>query len=140
MRKQKRKLYPGDLTDTEWDEVKNVIKEDVYCGPRGRTKYPRREMFNAIFYVLRTGCQWTDLPHDFPPWKSVYARFSTLFLLSTRSSPCSSASAPRLLLLLSLHLRHPHLRGGTAPLRPSLEVCVRTILKMERQEDIRKAQ
>lgn len=75
MRKQKRKSYPGDLTDYEWDEVKNIIKEDVYCGPKGRTKYPRREMFDAIFYVLRTGCQWTDLPHDFPPWKSVYAQY-----------------------------------------------------------------
>jgi len=30
---------------------------------------------NAILYVLRTGCQWTDLPHDFPPWKSVYSQF-----------------------------------------------------------------
>jgi transposase len=32
-------------------------------------------MFNAIFYVLRTGCRWIDLPHDFPPWKSVYSQF-----------------------------------------------------------------
>mgnify|MGYP001364814203 CR=1 FL=1 len=38
-------------------------------------KYSRKEMLNAILYVLRTGCQWTDLPHDFPPWKSVYSQF-----------------------------------------------------------------
>ncbi|MBS4165658.1 hypothetical protein NEOC65_000723 [Neochlamydia sp. AcF65] len=38
-------------------------------------KHPKREMLNAIFYVLRTGCQWTDLPYDLPPWKSVYSQF-----------------------------------------------------------------
>ena len=75
MSKLKRKPYPGDLTDKEWDTLSDLIKEDIYYGPKGRTKYPRREMFNAIFYLLRTGCQWTDLPHDFPPWKSVYAQF-----------------------------------------------------------------
>jgi transposase len=75
MRKLKRKRYPGDLTDTEWDKIKHLIKEDVYFGVKGRTKYSRKEMLNAIFYVLRTGCQWTDLPNDFPPWKSVYAQF-----------------------------------------------------------------
>lgn len=75
MRRLKRKQYPGDLTDTEWDKIKHLIKEDVYFGAKGRTKYPRKEMLNAIFYVLRTGCQWTDLPNDFPPWKSVYAQF-----------------------------------------------------------------
>ena len=75
MRKQKRKQYPGDLTDVEWDKIKHLIKQDVYFGKRGRTKYARREMLDAIFYVLRTGCQWTDLPNDFPPWKSVYAQF-----------------------------------------------------------------
>ena len=38
-------------------------------------KYPRREILNAIFYVLRTGSQWRHLPHDFPPWGSVYLQF-----------------------------------------------------------------
>lgn len=32
-------------------------------------------MLNAIFYVLRTGCQWRDLPNDFPPWSAVYMQF-----------------------------------------------------------------
>jgi transposase len=47
----------------------------VYRSAGAKGKYSRREMLNAIFYVLRTGCQWTDLPHDFPPWKSVYSQF-----------------------------------------------------------------
>ena len=32
-------------------------------------------MFNAIFYILRTGCQWRDMPNDLPPWRAVYAQF-----------------------------------------------------------------
>jgi transposase len=35
-------------------------------------EYPLRELFNAVRYVVRTGCQWRFLPHDFPPWTAVY--------------------------------------------------------------------
>lgn len=38
-------------------------------------KYSKREILNAIFYVMRTGCQWRYLPHDFPHWMSVYTQF-----------------------------------------------------------------
>lgn len=41
---------------------------------RGR-KYPLREVWNAIFYQVRTGCQWRYLPHDLPPWESVREYF-----------------------------------------------------------------
>src|SRR5215210_848841 len=37
--------------------------------------YPLREIINAIFYVVRSGCSWRLLPHDFPPWRSVYHCF-----------------------------------------------------------------
>ena len=44
--------------------------------PGGRpAKYSRREIVNAIFYVLRTGCSWRLRPHDFPPWRSVFSYF-----------------------------------------------------------------
>jgi transposase len=39
--------------------------------------YARREIVNAILYVLRTGCQWRAIPHDLPPWQLVYAYFRT---------------------------------------------------------------
>ena len=39
--------------------------------------YPRREIVNAIRYVLRTGCSWRMLPHDLPPWRIVFHYFST---------------------------------------------------------------
>ena len=70
-----RKPYPRDLSDKEWSEIEPLVYEGVYRGSGCKGKYSRREMFNAILYVLRTGCQWSDLPHDFPPWKSVYSQF-----------------------------------------------------------------
>ena len=66
----KRKAYPTDLTDTEW-----AILEPLVPAPKsgGRpTKWPRREIINAVFYVLRSGEAWRLLPHDFPPWQTVY--------------------------------------------------------------------
>jgi transposase len=70
-----RKSYPDDLTDREWELIKDLATEQL--NPRGRKgKYSKREMLNAIFYLLRSGCSWRLLPHDFPPWKSVYAQFS----------------------------------------------------------------
>jgi transposase len=71
----KRKSYPDDLTDQEWEQIQDLATEQL--NPRGRKgKYSKREMLNAIFYLLRSGCSWRLLPHDFPPWKSVYAQFS----------------------------------------------------------------
>lgn len=69
-----RKAYPDDLTDTEWELIEPILSDSKV--KQGRApKYPRREILNAIFYVLRTGCQWRHLPHDFPPWGSVYLQF-----------------------------------------------------------------
>ena len=46
--------------------------------PGGRPiTYPRREIVNAIRYVLRTGCSWRMLPHDLPPWRIVFHYFRT---------------------------------------------------------------
>ena len=70
-----RKSYPSDLSNQEWEQVWPLLQEGVYRKAGSKGKYSRREMLNSIFYVLRTGCQWTDLPHDFPPWKSVYSQF-----------------------------------------------------------------
>lgn len=65
--------YPSDLTDAEWKEIAPVFEPS---GGRGRpATVPRREILNAIFYVLRTGCAWRSLPRDFPKWQNVYAHF-----------------------------------------------------------------
>jgi len=68
-----RQPYPTDLTDKEWA----LLAPDVPTAkPGGRPeKYPTREILNGIFYILRGGCAWRLLPHDFPPWQIVYQYF-----------------------------------------------------------------
>ena len=58
--------YPSDLTDEEWQIIESLVPP-VESGGRP-AEHGRREIVNAIFYVLRTGCQWRFLPHDFPSW------------------------------------------------------------------------
>lgn len=69
-----RKPYPDDLNDEEWKLIQPILEEVKKI--KGRPPvHDRREILNALFYVLRTGCQWRHLPHDFPPWKAVYGQF-----------------------------------------------------------------
>jgi transposase len=61
--------YPSDLTDEQWA----LIEPMVPVKPGGRpAKYPRRRIVEAVLYLNRTGCSWRQLPHDFPPWDTVY--------------------------------------------------------------------
>jgi putative transposase len=66
--------YPSDLTDAQWEAIKDLIPP-AKRGGRPRTTDLRR-VFNAINYLLRTGCQWAFLPRDFPPKSTVYEYFS----------------------------------------------------------------
>lgn len=71
--KIKRKLYPSDLTDKQWLQIKPLIppaKSNNKDGGRERT-IDMQEVLNAIFYLLRSGCSWRMLPHDFPQWEIV---------------------------------------------------------------------
>lgn len=69
----KRKAYPSDLSDAEWEVLKPLLPEPKVRGRKRKVNL--REIVNAIFYVLRTGCQWDYLPHDFPPADTVYGYF-----------------------------------------------------------------
>ena len=89
--------YPSDLTDTEWELVKPFIR------PAKRGGRPRsvdiREVLNAIFYVLSTGCQWNAIPSDLPPrstvwdyldlweWTAPSPAFTTRFTSRAASAP-----------------------------------------------------
>ena len=65
-----RKPSPPDLTDREWALIAPLVPA---AKPGGRPeKYPTREILDALFYLLRGGCAWRLLPHDFPPWQLVY--------------------------------------------------------------------
>jgi hypothetical protein len=59
-----RRAYPTDLSDAEWDYIKPHLPATKEHG-RPRI-HSLREILDAIFYVLRSGCQWRMLPHDFP--------------------------------------------------------------------------
>ena len=64
--------YPSDLTDAQWEVIRWLLPKRA---KRGRKPTDRRKIINGILYVNRTGCQWRALPHDFPPWKTVYNNF-----------------------------------------------------------------
>lgn len=68
-----RKPYPTDLTDKEWELLQPLIPPPK-TGGRPRT-VDIRKIVNAILYVQRRGCSWRQLPHDFPPWSTVYDYF-----------------------------------------------------------------
>ncbi len=65
--------YGSDLTDEEWSILEPFMPRPARTG-RPRT-WPMREILNAIFYVLRGGCAWRNLPRDFPPATTVYGWF-----------------------------------------------------------------
>lgn len=72
MRSSSSERYPSDLTDEQWA----LIEPMVSVRPGGRPAiHPRRRIVEAILYVNRTGCSWRQLPHDFPPWDTVYWYF-----------------------------------------------------------------
>ncbi len=68
-----RMPYPTDLSPEQWDLIGQWIPE---AKPGGRPRQvDMREVLNAILYVLRGGCAWRLLPHDFPAWGTVYYYF-----------------------------------------------------------------
>lgn len=69
--------YPSDLSDAEWAVVEPLLPAPT-SHPRGgrRERHPRRDIVDAILYVVCTGCAWRQLPADFPPWETVYWYFT----------------------------------------------------------------
>jgi putative transposase len=66
-------MYPSDLKDKEWELIRHYF--EYTNGYGNRAVHTRRALVNGILYVVKTGCQWRMLPHDFPPWKTVYGYF-----------------------------------------------------------------
>mgnify|MGYP000986076985 CR=1 FL=1 len=69
----KRNSYPTDLTDEQWRRVEPWVPAPKAGGRPAR--YPRREVVNAILYLVRNGCTWRSLPHDLPPYRIVFHYF-----------------------------------------------------------------
>jgi putative transposase len=79
-----RKAYQTDLSDAEWSCIEPHLPVPQAPGrPRVHTL---REILDAIFYILRSGCAWRLLPNDFPPWKTIHHYFRTWRLDGTWES------------------------------------------------------
>ena len=68
-----RKSYPSDLTDDQWNIIKELVPPEKTGGRRRTINV--REVINAILYVVKGGIQWRLLPNDFPNWSTVYGYF-----------------------------------------------------------------
>ena len=62
--------YPTDLTDKQWDLIEHIFRTH-----KGRhfVKHNKRDLVNAVLYIVKTGCQWYLLPNDFPPYNTVWS-------------------------------------------------------------------
>ena len=70
-------MYPSDLTDVQWAHLEPLLLQRPagrHGGGRPR-KYQLRRVADALLYVVKTGCQWRQLPINFPPWKTVREQF-----------------------------------------------------------------
>jgi transposase len=70
--------YPTDVTDAQWAVLDSLLPDPAWLAGRGgrREKHCRRMIVDAILYVVDNGIKWRALPADFPPWPTVYKRFS----------------------------------------------------------------
>ena len=69
----RHKVYPSDLTNEQWEELAPLLPA---AKPGGRPRsVDLRKVINGILYVLRSGCPWRMVPHDFPPWGTVWWYF-----------------------------------------------------------------
>ena len=62
-------MYPTDLTDSQWQVIKDLLAD------QRKRKHELRHVFNALFYVVKGGIPWRQMPNDLPPWKTVYYYF-----------------------------------------------------------------
>jgi transposase len=69
----RRNSYPSDLTDAQWRRITPWVPEPKSGGRPA--KYSRREIVNAVLYMVRNGCVWRSLPHDLPPYRIVFHYF-----------------------------------------------------------------
>ncbi len=70
-------MYPSDLTDKQWSRLDSLLNEgERHAGGRPR-KYEQRWVWvvDALLYMVKTGCQWRQLPSNFPPRKTVQEHF-----------------------------------------------------------------
>jgi putative transposase len=68
----RKKKYASDLTDEQWTIIKALIPKEIWGRP---LEINMRSAVNAMFYIARTGCQWENLPSEYPNYNSVYYHY-----------------------------------------------------------------
>jgi hypothetical protein len=103
----KEKNYPSDLTEEQFAKIRALLESS-----RAKTKplgTDLRALFNAVLYLLKEGCRWRSLPHDYPNWQTVYYHYN-----HWRSHVDKESGLPLLELVLKKKLPPPDaLTGGT---------------------------
>ena len=64
------KIYPTDLTDNQWQFIEKTLLFE-----ERKRKHDLKDIWNGIFYLVKTGCQWRMLPKEYPKWELVYSIF-----------------------------------------------------------------
>lgn len=67
--------YPSDLKDSQWEMIEGYFKFGNYGN---RSMHSKRKLVDAVFYLTKTGCQWRQLPKDFPSWNTVHSFYYRL--------------------------------------------------------------
>ena len=75
--------YTSDMSDKQWEMIRPLLKQKGH-----RSLEKRREQVNAVLYLVKTGCQWRNLPKDFPKWKTVYSFYRRACLNGTWDGIC----------------------------------------------------
>ena len=118
-----RRSYPSDISNARWQFISPLVRSESLRGRKRSTEL--REVVNAINYRWTTGCPWRMLPHDFPPWETVYTYFDrwrndgTLRQIREvilRRSPYISESTAR-------HRMNPHQKAS--PQSENIQACSR---------------
>ena len=66
-------VYSSSVSDAEWEVLEPVLNDALPKKKRTRPcKWPKRELVDGVFYQLKNGCNWCDLPKDLPPYSTVY--------------------------------------------------------------------
>lgn len=74
----RRRRYPSDTTDVQWQIIDRLLPDPAWLTGKGgrRERHCRRQIVDAIFYLVDNGIKWRALPADFPPWSTVYNYFA----------------------------------------------------------------
>ena len=70
--------YTSDMSEKQWEMIRRLLKQKGY-----RSIEKRREQINAVLYLVKTECQWRNLPKNFPNWKTVYSFYRGACLSGT---------------------------------------------------------